>query len=267
MIRFRHSSSPTLTLTLFFSLFLLLSSSLRAAQWHHVHLLAPDTKAAAQWYAKHMEGEVAEVAGGAYDAAVFGKTKIIFKKADAGFAPTDGSSVDHIGWSFKDLDAKMKEFEAAGIKILAPARPLGKIKFGFIVDPNGVKIEVMQDPELYGFHHVHAYVPDPDATVNWFISAFGGEATKYGGMLPAVKNEAFWIIMLKTPKAKERTEGRAVDHIGWTVEDVAKETEVIKTKGAKVLQEPQPFGNMGAKVAFIEEPNGIKIELLQLPKP
>ena len=36
--------------------------------------------------------------------------------------PSAGSAIDHIGFSVADLDAKMKEFEAAGMKIVTPVR-------------------------------------------------------------------------------------------------------------------------------------------------
>ena len=37
--------------------------------------------------------------------------------------------VDHIGFSFQDLDAKMTEFKAAGIKVLAEPRQVMDFKF------------------------------------------------------------------------------------------------------------------------------------------
>jgi len=52
---------------------------------------------------------------------MFGSTRYMFlKKADA--KPSAGSAVDHVGFSFADLDAKMKEFQAAGIRIVTPVR-------------------------------------------------------------------------------------------------------------------------------------------------
>src|ERR1017187_6809174 len=68
-----------------------------------------------------------------------------FKKADA--KPSSGRAVDHVGFSFADVDAKMKEFETAGIKIVTPAREVhGLFKLGFVEDPWGTNIEVVQDP-------------------------------------------------------------------------------------------------------------------------
>src|SRR5579863_977918 len=73
---------------------------------------------AANRYEKYFGGR--RIAEGP-DRIMFGSTRLLFlKKADA--KPSSGSAVDHIGFSFADLDAKMKEFEAAGIKLVTPVR-------------------------------------------------------------------------------------------------------------------------------------------------
>ena len=83
--------------------------------YDHIHLNVPDPAAAANWYEKYFSGRrITE----APDRLMFGSTRFMFlRKADA--KPSAGSAVDHIGFSFADVDAKMKEFEAAGIKIVA----------------------------------------------------------------------------------------------------------------------------------------------------
>src|SRR3954463_365252 len=84
--------------------------------YDHVHLAAPDQAAAVEWYRKHLGGQLSAEGK---DRVTFGKTRFIFLKADAA-KPSAGTAIDHIGFSFADLDAKMKEFEAAGVKITTP---------------------------------------------------------------------------------------------------------------------------------------------------
>jgi len=57
--------------------------------------------------------------------------------------------------------------------------------------------------------------------------------------------------------------GDAFGHIAIEVDDIYKACEEIKNKGAKVIREPGPM--MGSKLllAFIEDPNGYKIELIE----
>jgi len=237
-----------------------------AAKWHHVHLTASDTPEAAQWYAKYLEG--AAIKNGPFDIAAFGETLVIFFPNKNEFEGSVGSSVDHIGWSFPDLDAKMKEFEEAGIKIVAPAIKLGKLKFGFIEDPWGTKIEVMEDPELIGFHHIHLLVPDTTASQNWYSKAFGGEVTKFGGFLPAVKYENMWLI-IQRGKDKAPTKGRSVDHISWSFPDldagIANLAEMGTTLESGPMALPLPDGTK-LKIAFLIDPDGVRIEIVEAPE-
>src|SRR3954463_5946641 len=134
--------------------------------YDHIHLNVPDTAAAANWYEKYFGGKrITE----APDRIMFGSCRFMFlRKADA--KPSSGSAIDHVGFSFADLDAKMKEFEAAGIKIVTPVRDVaGLFKLGFVEDPWGTRIEVVQDPELLGLHHIHMRAPNPEDTITWLL--------------------------------------------------------------------------------------------------
>ena len=57
--------------------------------------------------------------------------------------------------------------------------------------------------------------------------------------------------------------GSAFGHIAIEVDDVYKACEEIKIKGGNVVREAGPM--MGSKLllAFVEDPNGYKIELIQ----
>ncbi|EOY30708.1 hypothetical protein QUC31_020140 [Theobroma cacao] len=57
--------------------------------------------------------------------------------------------------------------------------------------------------------------------------------------------------------------GTAFGHFGIAVEDVAKTVELIKAKGGKVTREPGPVKGGSTVIAFIEDPDGYKFELLE----
>ena len=86
--------------------------------YDHIHLNVPDPAAAANWYEKNFGGRRAPEGP---DRIMYGAIRLLFSKK-AGAKPSSGSAVDHIGFSFADLDAKMKEFEAGGVKIVTQAR-------------------------------------------------------------------------------------------------------------------------------------------------
>ncbi|HXP84800.1 MAG TPA: VOC family protein [Bryobacteraceae bacterium] len=245
------------------------SAGAQTFPYDHIHVNVPDPAAAANWYEKYFGGRrITE----APDRLMFGSTRFMFlKKADA--KPSSGSAIDHLGFSFADLDAKMKEFQAAGIKIVTPAREVaGLFKLGFVEDPWGTRIEVVQDPELLGLHHIHMRGPNPDEVFGWLLAKFGGQRTKMKGVADAVKYSSpgfsdMWILVQRGDA--EPSEGHAIDHIGWrSTGALAKTIDGLRAKGVTVLTEPRalPLAN-GPTInfAYVAGPAGAKIEIVERP--
>lgn len=234
-----------------------LDSHAQTFPYDHLHLTADDPDAAVKWYVEHLDGEEIGEAG----RLEVGGVLVIFFKKPAGFEPSEGSSVDHFGVSFPDLDAKMQAFRDADVKIVADVKEVpGKFKYAFIEDPWGTKIEVMEDAETLGFHHIHLKGPEPAKQLDWYENAFGGERTKYKDLLDAVRYGSVWLLAMDAGEPQAPTRGRAIDHLGWTVSDMAKDAEALKAKGVTFTMEPRPF--RGVQIAFVEGPGGVSIELV-----
>jgi lactoylglutathione lyase len=59
--------------------------------------------------------------------------------------------------------------------------------------------------------------------------------------------------------------GSAFGHLAIGVSDVAAPTETLRAFGAKVTREPGPVKFGKTIIAFVEDPDGYKIELVQRP--
>lgn len=57
--------------------------------------------------------------------------------------------------------------------------------------------------------------------------------------------------------------GNAFGHIAIEVDDIYKVCEEIKNKGVKVIRDPGPMMGSRLLLAFIEDPNSYKIELIE----
>src|SRR3990172_11957206 len=60
--------------------------------------------------------------------------------------------------------------------------------------------------------------------------------------------------------------GTAFGHIAIEVEDAYRACEEVKSRGAKVAREPGPMKHGTTLIAFLEDPDGYKIELIQRTK-
>lgn len=57
--------------------------------------------------------------------------------------------------------------------------------------------------------------------------------------------------------------GNGFGHVAIAVDDIHKTCAELKAKGAKVVREPGPMKYGGSVIAFVEDPNGYKIELIE----
>jgi lactoylglutathione lyase len=58
--------------------------------------------------------------------------------------------------------------------------------------------------------------------------------------------------------------GNAYGHVALGVRGIQRVVDEVRAKGAKVVREPGPMKHGGSTIAFIEDPNGYKVELIEL---
>lgn len=58
--------------------------------------------------------------------------------------------------------------------------------------------------------------------------------------------------------------GNAYGHIALGVDDIYETCEKIRAQGGNITREPGPMKHGTTVIAFVEDPNGYKIELIQL---
>lgn len=233
-------------------------TAVTALGYDNVHIRVADPAKAVEWYVKYL-GATTPTAGQVY----FGKALIAVVKTNNPL-PSTGSVIDHIGLSYADIDSKVKETEAAGAKVLsAPKDSPGIFRYAYIEDPWGVKIELVQDTEMLGFHHVHLSVPDPAATLAWYRENFGGEPAKLRGKLDGLRYGGIWLFAAKSKEAAAPSGDRAVMSFGLRVANIQEATAALQSRGIKFPTPPRQLGNLW--YAFAEDPNGVRVELLQRP--
>ena len=232
-------------------------------EYHHVHLMASDATEAAAWYIEHMGCQAYEREA----ACRYGHVQVLFieREPEGGSV---GTAVDHIGFSFRDLDAKMVEWKAAGLTVLEDVREIdGLFKLAFIEDPWGTKIEVAQDHEDLGLHHLHLRSPNPTATQAWYQNVFGGQQDRMKGRIDGLRWGRVWLIVSSdTDTDFVPTDTRSFHHLGWGVEDMAAFVAETKAKGIEFSAEPRQITNSAGQdliIAFIVGPDGALIEIVE----
>jgi len=112
--------------------------------------------------------------------------------------------------------------------------------------------------------HIHLRVTDPDAVAAWFEEMLGAEPVRMPDRVDVILGGQK-IFLLKAPgtdKPSPPHPHRGLDHFGVRVKDIDKVAEYLKAKGVRFTTEPQT-PRPGIRLAFIEGPEGISIEILE----
>ncbi len=229
--------------------------------YDHVHMAVPEPEVAAQWYKDNIGGEFID---GRTDRLLFGTTRIMFLNGDAA-TPSTGGVVDHLGFSFTDLTAVVERVRAAGATVSSEVRDVpGLFKLAFIVDPFGNRMELIEDAQHLGFHHVHLRSTDPQATFAWYEATFGGIRTNMRGRLDGILYPGNVWLLISQADSTFPSEGASIDHIGWRALDSAVTIADLQAKGVEFTSEPRDMTLPNGIINFfyVQGPEGARIELV-----
>ena len=124
----------------------------------------------------------------------------------------------------------------------------------------------------FGMNHIHIKAEDPKQTAQWYVENLGaivaGEAeingsltvrTDLGGVRVNITQASPDILPAGTSEPH-----MGLEHFGIETEDLDGAISTFESKGVKVLEEIRSLPN-GMRIAFIEAPDNVRLELMQLP--
>jgi hypothetical protein len=238
--------------------------------YDHIHLTEPAAQASV-WWEKNIPG-ARRLAEGP-DRLMYGAVRLVFQSGQ----PTGGSQgsvIEHLGFSVANIDTKMRELAAINTKVIEPIKDIpGLYKTALIEDPWGTRIQLVQDPGLLGFHHAQLRMMDVEAGYAWLLDKFGGERTKINGQLDSVKyagTGGFTTVYVLIAKGESvPSQGRSIDHLGWRSTATINETKtMLESKQVQLTSQPRPLtlpNGPGANFFFITGPAGMRIEIVERP--
>ena len=272
-----------------------------APPFDSIHLAVPEISQARDWYLKYIGGNVGETA----DRVAFGRWSgdhplplQLIVEVSSSAKPSSGSVIDSIGFSFEDLDAKVRELQAAGVRIVTPLTDNGTDwKRAVVEDPWGTRLELVEDRDNLGLHHVSLRVKDPNASLAWYVRAFGGDrATVRGREGIRYRDLGLFYVFASKDEATTPSEGHSIDRIAWGPLDLDKVVNDLKTLGVKFSSDTNPRGypacnfvggnadeggpsttlgtgirrlfctqpdQLPHRIVYLEAPDGVKVELVQ----
>jgi catechol 2,3-dioxygenase-like lactoylglutathione lyase family enzyme len=207
---------------------------------------------------------------------------LIFMREQAAKGGTKGSVHDHIGLSVPNLRRTLDKVKANGYRNVTAAESLPGQKvngdiveigagpvsaLAYILGPDDVKVEVLEmkaQQEPVKLHHIHFFGTQQTEMRDWYVKVFGATAA-------AAANPNFITANLPgvglnfsvSPAPTVATAGRALDHIGFEVKNLADFLKRLEAQGIKPSVTFRRVDALGINIAFIVDPWGTNIELTE----
>ena len=243
------------------------------ADYHHVHITSSAPPESVRWYAEHLD---CETIADRDDAANCYGVEVTFV-VQTTMGSTQGTGINHISFSFPDLTAKMAALEAVGVRgsgvrlqrfpggATLREAPGGYLH-SYIFDPWGTRIEMVEDPDYLGFHHIHLSATDPEVTLGWYQQMFGGERAMHAGTEDGLLFEDLWIFASEHPEGTPATTaGRAIDHIAFVVDDLDAAAAEMRAAGVEFAEDPRvpANGRTAARRAVVRGPDNVRLAVVE----
>ncbi|HEY7910316.1 MAG TPA: VOC family protein [Blastocatellia bacterium] len=269
---------------------------LARARFHHLHLNTVDPKRAVEFYSSKFDCEKAAHLG---EPAIWAqKSWILFNKVRQDPPWELVSAVWHFGWGAEDMKTTYQKHVEMGTKFFTPLTDIsdigggtatGRFFYAYVESPDRALIE-LNTASHHHFGHLHLFSADPVSAGEWYMKHFGlqrrgtrppsREPRFYRGhqigpsMSLMMDNVNVIIYPIEYPKkayaahwnGRERfasTKGRAVDHVAFSVDNLAETIERLAREGVKIVEPIRAAAGGKLKHAFIEGPDQILIELVE----
>lgn len=268
------------------------------AHFHHLHLNTTDPQAAIDFYTSRFDCEKARFAG-LLDAVWSQKSWILFTKVSTPPPWQLTSAVWHFGWGAEDMKATYQKQLDMGTKFFTPLTDIsdiggntgatGRFYYAYVEGPDHALIE-LNTAGHHRFGHLHLFSADPVSAGEWYMKYLGASrrsttppsrAPRFyrdvqigPSMSMMMDNVNIIIYPIEYPKKVyadhwkkgqtelDSTKGRVVDHVGFSVDNLADALETLRKTGVKVTDEIKSVAGGKIKYAFIEGPDKIRIELV-----
>lgn len=175
---------------------------------------------------------------------------------------TAGSTVAHFGVSVPSYSEIKAKLTALGLEFALDNAANRQIIVNF---PDKVAVEFTEDTALkapIAMHHIHISTPNEEKLRDWYVKTFGAKPGMrrnfQAAFIPGGE-----VDFRKSDKPEAPTKGRSLDHIGFEVKNLEAFCKKLEADGVKFEMPFRDVPRIGLKIAFLEDPEGTRIELTE----
>ena len=207
---------------------------------------------------------------------------LILLRAQKPTAGSKGSTVDHIGFSVKNLRQVVDRIKAGGFRMVTSAEAPPNVKvqddigiveagpvsgIAYAMAPDETKVELVEmkaQATPIASHHLHFFGMNKEMQA-WYMQTFGASTLDSANPAAFISASLPGLTMNFSPSQAPvaGTQGRAIDHIGFEVRNLEAFTKKLEAQGIKLAAPYRQVPALGISIAFITDPWGTYIELTE----
>ena len=230
----------------------------------HVHLNVSDVEVHKKLWVEWFGGEV--VRKGPLTAIRLPNFLIALTEREP-TGPMQGSVLDHFGFKVRDTGDFVRRWREAGMEVGPEFIGAEGMPNAYVMAPDGVWVELQEDPSLHvpiAGYHIHFFTPEFEELLDWYTKVFDLRVRPRGRIetttdVPGM-NMSFGAGSVDAPAG---TRGRALDHIGFEVDDLEAFCRRLEAQGIEFDVAYREVESVELKIAFLTDPSGVYIELTE----
>lgn len=229
----------------------------------HVHVTVKDLELHKKLWVEHFGGTV--VQKGTLTAVKLPNMLIAFRVAES-TGPSQGSTVDHFGFRVRDIEAVKTKWRAAGYQVTQEFTGAEGAPNAYLMGPDQIRLEVQEDKTLNvvaAANHVHLWTVEHAKLLDWYVDVFKAVKRKRGNIDTTADVPGLNLSFATVKEPTVGTKGRAIDHIGFEVDNLQEFCKKLEAKGIKFDIPYREVPAIGLKIAYITDPVGTYIELTE----
>ncbi len=229
----------------------------------HVHLNVTDVELHKQLWTEHFGGVVTQK-GSLIAVRLSGLLVALSSREPTGGSL--GSGMDHFGFKVRSMEKFLAKWRAAGRSVDSEFTGSEGQANAYVTMPDGARLELQEDqmlPVEVAGYHIHFRAPEHEELLDWYLDVFGLEPRPRGSIQTTTNVPGMNLSFGNSNESLAPTRGRAIDHIGFEVDDLQALTEQLKAKGIELDLDFREIPDLQLNIAYLTDPSGVRIELTE----
>ncbi len=229
----------------------------------HVHLNVADIEVHKKLWVEHFGGVVVQK-GSLVTVRLPGTLIVLRERAPSG--DQEGTVLDHLGFKVRNLEEFLEGWRAAGFEVMREFTGAEDMPNAYLLSPDQIKIEVQEEetlPVKAAAYHIHFFTSKYVELMDWYVDLFSLEPRQRGILRHTADAPGMNLSFSNARTERAATRGRAVDHIGFEVDDLEAFVEMLEARGITFDVPYREVPSIELKIAFFTDSSGVYIELTE----